>query len=400
MKTILVCGGGYAGISFIRNFPDKKNFRLILIDKNPFHYLQPEVYSYIAHESLISDILVDLYSLSVGISDNISFIKDKVLTADFDNNTLITTEGTYKYDYLVLALGGKTFFPNIKGLREYSSGVKNIERSMSFKQSFERVILEKFKHENECYIDHSKDFNIVVGGGGLSGVEIASEMAYFQREIYRYSRCLVKNTNIILIEALPTILNGLDDFIVENSYKRLKKLGIDILTGKKITAVSKEKVILEDGTEIKSDFLIWTGGLEGSTIIKNLKGVKTNKKNQLIVDEYFRVRDNVFAIGDCVETRNFDTGEILPPTAQISIQSGKIVANHIYNLETGKKLNPQYPKFKGILSALGGKYAVGKVGNLHIKGFPAYLLKEAILKSYKLPLKYISQKGYKKLASV
>jgi len=397
LKTIIVCGGGYAGISFLRNFPDKKNFRIILIDRNPFHYLQPEVYGYIAHESLISDILIDLISLSAGISKDILFIKDKIISIDFDNNQVVMKNGRLKYDYLVFALGGKTFFPPIKGLREYSAGVKTIERSMDFKQSFEKVLLKKFKNETECSIDKNNDFNIVVGGGGLSGVEIASEMAFFQREIFKNSRCLINNTNIILIEALPSILAGLDPFIIENAYKRLKNLGVNIITGKKIVAVDKDKVVLEDGKEIKSDFLIWTGGLEGSSVIKRLENVKVNRRNQLIVDKFFRIRENVFAIGDSAEIRDFDTNEVLPPTAQIAIQSGKIVAKHIHDLETKKAMYPEYPKFKGIISALGGKYAVGMVGNIRIKGYPAYLLKQAVLKSYKLPLKYLSYKGYKEI---
>jgi len=400
MKRIVVCGGGYGGISFIRNFAKKGNFEIILIDKNPFHYLQPEVYGYIAQETLISDILIDLIALSVGISEKITFIKDKVISVDFDKNEVLLEKDRVNYDYLVLALGGKTFFPPIKGLREFSAGVKTIERSMNFKQSFEKVILERFKNEMVCSLDRNGDFNIVIGGGGLSGVEIASEMAFFEREIFKSSRCLIKNTNIILIEALPTILAGLDSFIIENAYRRLEKLGVNIITGKKIVAVDKYKVSLEDGTEIRSDFLIWTGGLEGSSVIKRLKGVKTNKKNQLIVDKFFRVKENVFAIGDCAEIRNFDTGEILPPTAQISIQSGKIVAEHIFNLINNKSLEPIYPKFKGIISALGGKYAVGKVGNINIKGFSAYLLKQFVLKSYKMPLKYLAYKGYKRLNTI
>ncbi len=396
MKRIVVCGGGYGGISFLRNFPDFQNFEITLIDQNPFHYLQPEVYSYIAHEALLSEIIVDLYSLTYGISKNLKFVKDKVLNIDFNKNEVITEKNKFNYDYLVIALGSRTFFPRINGLREFSSGVKTVERSMQFKHNFEKNIFHKIKNENLFYSKDKKEFNIVIGGGGLSGVEIAAEMAYFERNLLKGSKCLVKSLNIILIEALPTILTGMGDYIIENSMKRLKDLGVNVITGKKIVKVDKHLVVLDNGNEIISDFLIWTGGIIASTVMDNLD-IKKNNKNQVIVNEYFQPEniDNVFVVGDCAEIRDIESGEILPPTAQIAIKSGKAVAKYIYNIEQGKNISPEPIKMEGILSALGGKYAVGKVKNLYIKGFKAYLLKQAILKSYKLPLYFTAKNGVK-----
>ena len=283
-----------------------------------------------------------------------------------------------------MSLGSRTFFPSgIKDLKKFSAGVKSIERAMHFKHSFERLILKKLKEEQLCL---NKSFNIVIGGGGLSGVEIASEMAVFQRKIFEDIGCCVRRTEIFILEALPNILYGLDEFIIENSVNRLKELGITILTNKKITSVSSDKVYFEDNSYLETDFIIWTGGIIANNPISSK--VETNKKLQIKIDRYFRVKglDNVFAIGDCAEIVDFETGETLPATADVSIQSGKAVARHISNILEGKEMKPIKVYPKGLLVALGNNYAVGKIKNIELKGYIAHLLKEVIFFKYKKSL--------------
>ncbi len=387
---IVVCGLGYGGISFLRSIKDLENIEVVAIDQNPFHYLQPEVYGYIAHEKLLSDILIDLFALTYGISKNVQFVKSKIKNIDLKNKKVITEDFEIDYDFVIISLGSRTFFPPIEGLREYSSGVKTIDRSMKFKHYFEKAVLRKIKEEDICFIDNKSIFNIIIGGGGLSGVEIAAEMAYFQEKLFSKIGCGLKRPDIYLIEALPSILYGIDDFLIETAVNRLKSLGVNIVTGKKIVSVYKDKVQLEDGTIVNSDFLIWTGGIVGSSVINNINGIKKNKKNQIITDRFFRVEgyEDAFAVGDCAEIRNFDTGKILPATAQVAIETGKIAAQHLRNILFNKPLEERYPEFKGIIAALGGKYAAGVLKDkIKIKGYTAYLLKEAVFKAYKFPLK-------------
>jgi len=382
---IVVCGLGFAGLSFIKNIVGYINdIELVVIDKNPFHYLQPEVYKYIANEKLISDIILDLQFILSKISTRIKFINGKVENINLEENIVYTKNQEVKYDYLVLALGSKTFFPpSIKNLKNFSAGVKSIERAMYFKQSFEKLILKKMKEEQSCL---NKSFNIVIGGGGLSGIEIASEMAVFQRRIFEDIGCCVRRTEIFVVEALPNILYGLDEFIIENSLNRLKELGITILTNKKIVSVSKDKVHFENNKYIETDFIIWTGGIIANNPIKDK--VETNRKFQIKVDRYFRVNgiENVFAIGDCAEIVDFETGTVLPATADTSIQAGRAVAKHISSTLESRKLEPIRITSKGLIVSLGNNYAVGKIKNIRFKGYIAHLIKEFIFSKYKKSL--------------
>ncbi|MBK3332755.1 NAD(P)/FAD-dependent oxidoreductase [Persephonella atlantica] len=400
MKKIVVIGGGYAGVSFIRYFSKLDiDAEVYLIDQNPYQYLQPEVYSFIANESIISDIIIDLSTLCRGLGKNVYFFKEKVEYIDPERNEIYGDRFRLKYDYLVVSAGSRTFFPPIEGLREHASGVKTLERSLEFKQKFERKILQKIKEEEKCYIVKESQFNIIVGGAGLAGVEIAAEMAYYAREFFKKIGFLCEGLNITLIEAADRILPGMDEFVYETAYNRLKSLGVNILTGKKIIKVDCENVYLEDGDYIKQDFFIWTGGIVASSLIGRMK-IKTNRRKQAVVDQFFRPEgiDNIFIIGDCAEIKNYETGEIFPPMAQIAIQTGEITARYIRDLIKGKKPQVESPIFRGMVSALGGKYGVGMIKNgIKFRGFPAYLFKELVFLHYKLPLRHISKKGYRRL---
>ncbi len=403
MKTVVIAGGGYGGVAVVRKLANHPDIKVYLIDMNPFHFLQPEVYNFIANRYYMSQVIIDLFSFCKGVGNNVFFINDKVVDVDFDKNTVYCESVEIEYDYLVLAVGSRTFFPPIEGLREYASGVKTLDKSLEFKQRFEREIFYRIKAEGTCPVDKYKRFNIVVGGGGLAGVEIAAEMASYSTDFYRKAGFICEGVTITLVEALPTILYGMDEFLVDTAYRRLKKLGVKIITGKKIVKVEKNSVLLEDGSSEYMDFLIWTGGIVGSSLLDRLD-VETNRKRQVIIDEYFRIkdRDNVYAIGDCAEIRDLQTGNILPPTAQLAIISGKIVGENLIRLVENKPIEKKNPKIRGIISALGGKYGAGifDVGvDVKVRGYPAYLIKEAVFKRYKIPLKKIAKNGYKEIVS-
>ena len=174
-KKIVVIGGGYAGIQAIKKLANRKNIEITLIDKNGYHYLQTEVYDFIANKSNLSDITIDLVSLLHGIDKKIAFFNAVVEKIDSKNNKILTNKGEVDYDYLIISTGAQTNLPkSINGIEQYSHGVKSLNHAIEFKQKFENLLYYHIKN-NDC-----KELNIVVGGGGLSGIEIATEMAYIK----------------------------------------------------------------------------------------------------------------------------------------------------------------------------------------------------------------------------
>ncbi|MBU0721195.1 NAD(P)/FAD-dependent oxidoreductase [bacterium] len=393
-KEVVIIGGGYGGLRAIEFLAKYEDISITLIDKNPYHYLQTEAYGYIAGRFDIHDIAIDLEKWCRGFKNKVTFVYEKATSIDFQEQNVKTDKKTLSYDYLIIAIGAKTnFFSFIEGLREHSFGVKNLQRAHNFRKEFEDIIYKKL--QNEEYVSN-EPVNLAIGGAGLSGVEVAAEMA---NVIDIYSKTIgdrAKAIKIYLIDASDTILPGMSQFMISSTQKRLEKLGVHIMTSAFISSVDDAYIYFKNGEKLDYHFMVFTGGIKASDLNDTIKNEK-NKIGQLIVDKELNVdeRKNVFAIGDCVEIQD-DEGNILPPTAQIAEKSAEYVAQTIRKRIDKTKTEAFDANVSGIFIALGGKYAAGEMfGFIKIKGYWAYLLKKAITYGYYLGLRLRINTGYK-----
>ena len=393
MKKVLVVGGGYGGLRAIESLSKYNDIEVTLIDKNSYHYLQTEAYGYIAGKFDIHDIAIDLNHWCLGF-DRVKFIQHELESIDFDKKSIVIEEKEYVFDFIVVAVGAKTnFFSFIEGLRENSYGVKNLQRAFNFRKEFENVIYKKLQNESACY---EGELNIAIGGAGLSGVEVAAEMAHV---IKTYSKTIgnrAKDIKIYLIDASETILPGASDYVIRHTQKRLEKLGVKILTSSFISSVTPNKINFKDGKDLEYCFMIFTGGIKASNLTEKLEGEK-NRLGQFIADKHLNIANSrdIFAIGDCVELKD-SSQNLLPPTAQSAERSAEYVAEAIRRRIDNKSLEVFDTNMMGMFVALGGKYAVGEVFKvIRVKGFAAYLLKKAITYAYYIGLKLRVNTGFK-----
>ena len=298
------------------------------------------------------------------------------------------------FDYIIVATGARTnFFSFIDGLREHSFGVKKLFRAFNFKKEFENIIYKKLQNETTIGQD---SLNIAIGGAGLSGVEVAAEMAYV---IKNYAKTIGEHTqeiNIYLIDASETILPGTSTYIIKNTQKRLEKLGVKILTNAFITKVEKDKIIFKNGETLGFCFMIFTGGIKASSLNEAIECEK-NSINQFIANDTLNINKSrdVFAIGDCVEIRD-KHDKILPPTAQMAERSAEYVARVIRNRIDGVESDKFSANVMGMFVALGGNYAVGELFKvIKVRGYTAYLLKKVITQAYYIGLKLRINTGFK-----
>lgn len=396
MEKVVIIGGGYAGIYALRELAKNKNIQITLIDKHTFHNLQPEVYDLIANKSNIADVTIDLTTLCMGLNhDYVEYKNLKVRNIDKEAKKIYTEEQEIvTYDYLVMAAGTRTFFPpQIPGLNN-AHDIKKLHWAMFFKQSFENQLFKKISDEaKQC-----DDTHIVVVGAGLSGVEIAAEMAYNSKMFFKRGNFSCDNLKISLISSSGTILPGLSQNLINISHQRLKSLGIKVITSTKLTKLEDGYAHLSNGTKIPHSFLIFTGGVEASKI-EGLEDFDTNGRGQIKVNQYLQVPEhkNIFAIGDVAEIKNKD-GELMPPNVTIARISGTNAGRNILNMIADRGLIQCKPKLDGILIALGGKYAAGDLmGLVNVKGRLAYEIKKYVFSSYRKPLLKLIRTGYSKL---
>ncbi len=398
MKKIIVIGGGYGGLRAVEHLADIDGLHITLIDKSPYHYLQTEAYGYIAGRFDLHDVAIDLKNWCFGFKNGVEFIHDEVTFVDLDNKTVQLSEKKLSYDYVIMAIGAETnFFSFIEGLSEHSHGVKKLQRAFDFRTSFEKLLYTKVEHP----LDEAEgELNIAVGGAGLSGVEIAAEMADVIKKHAKSIGESTRHIKIHLIDAAGTILPGMSDYIVTRTQQRLEELGIRIRTDAFIESVDDTTIRFKDGQSLDYLFMIFTGGIKVPAFALS-KEVEKNRINQFLVDAFMRIpgETNVFAVGDCVEIRDAK-GNILPPTAQTAERSAEYVANAIKEELQHRKPKPFNASIDGVFVALGGEYAVGEMFNIiKVKGYSAYLLKKLITYTYYLGLKLRLNTGFKKRTS-
>ncbi|MFT7860754.1 MAG: NAD(P)/FAD-dependent oxidoreductase [Sulfurimonas sp.] len=394
---IVIVGGGYAGLQAVQELAKYPNNEILLIDKNPYHFMQTDVYDLIANEDDFAQVCVDLFTYCTGFDQNVTFLKQEVKKIDFENKKVIGQEKRIGYDYLIVAVGARTrFFSNISGLTEYAHGIKALHRAMFFKQKFEMSLFQKVNQEGvSC-----TPLNIVIAGAGLSGVEIAAQMASFAKEFYKENYFLCRKLNIVLINAAEDILKGLDQKLVDYSRKHLEELGVAIKNKTKVESLTATTVSLSNGEVLEMDFMIFTGGIEPNGLVFDLK-LSKNEAGYIKINEYLQSRDyeDVFAVGDCTSVSDI-TEKRLPPTADIAEQMGVLAAKNIMKKINNEAMQQHSIKQRGILIALGRKYACGKVFGIYFKGYIAFIVKKIIEKVYLYALNKRSKKGCQKIFSM
>ncbi|MCW8895662.1 MAG: FAD-dependent oxidoreductase [Sulfurimonas sp.] len=393
-KHVVVIGGGYGGLRAIEFLHKYEDVHVTLIDKNPYHYLQTEAYGYIAGRFDLHDVAINLSSWCTGFKDRVNFIHEEVKLIDFEKQSVSLNKTDIFYDYLIIATGAETnFFSFIDGLKEHSLGIKDLQRAHSFRQKFEDLIYKKLLATKESDED---EINIVIGGAGLSGVEVAAEMAHVIQVHTKTIGEAAKDLKIYLIDASDTILPGMGKYTITNTHKRLEKLDIKILTNTFINNLDESFIYFKDAQKLKYSFMVFTGGIKASTLNSSIESEK-NKVDQFIPDSQLNIqgKKNVFALGDCVEIKD-NNGNILPPTAQIAEKSAEYAAKTIRQRIDGHKSKPFNGKVEGVFVALGGNYAVGEMfGFIKVKGYKAYLLKKAITSAYHFGLRLRINTGFK-----
>lgn len=393
-KRVIIVGGGYAGVQALKVLAPSGECDIVLIDQHPYHYLQTEAYELIANECSMTRVMIDLVALCLSYGNHVTYIKDTVREVDYEAKRIIGNLSGHSYDYLLLCTGSRTAYNGgTQGLREHSHGVKTLQSALSFKQQFEQRLYERMESEGGWC---SEPFNIVIGGGGLSGVEIAAEMAHYIRIFHKDNTLTCDNIHIYLIIPHETVLEGMEEYLIKQASKRLKQLDVRIINHSRITSVEEHALMLNGTDAICFDFMIFTGGIVASTLTAGMKVAK-NKKSQLLIDEYMRVAEceGVFAAGDIAELHD-PKGKLIPPTAQGAEASGISAAKNILALVQGRSMTPSNVHLKGMMIALGGGYAtVSLLGWIRFSGALGYLIKAIIMRGYHYLLHRQCAKGLK-----
>lgn len=390
---VVILGGSYGGIAAMRRLSKYLEIQVTLIDQHPYHFLQTEGYELISSNTSFEETIVSLPALCANY-ENVTFRHRTVVSITPPKKVILLNDGELPYDTLIIALGSVTkLFKCDDNVYNYSSGAKSLRGACRLNQFFQSELYKRLESDKKA----KESFNIVVGGAGLSGVEIAAGMQHFFNRYYRSNALSCATLHIHLIASRETVLNGMPPSIIQTTTKRLKKLRVKVHTQSRITSIHAHEVILTNGTQINFDFMIFAGGTTTAPCLNDLNFEKT-PKGQFVVDAYLRAKEDssIYIVGDTAAL-NDKKGNPLPPTAQTAIKSGDLAATNVVRAFEHKKLQRSDLKIEGIAIALGGTYAVIDMGFIRVSGYLAYLIKKLIERLYKWPLWWLAAKGFKKI---
>lgn len=393
-KRVAIIGGGYAGIRAMQYLSTRPYMQVTIIDKNPFHYLQTEAYALIAQQVTLVDVTVDLPALCSSY-ENVTFLKAEAEAVDFEAKRVLIDKDELYYDYIILAMGSRTFFPNtIPGLHAYAHGVKSLKNAFRFRQQFERQLFERMSSEGD---EACRQFNVVVAGAGLSGVEIAAEMADYTRWFMRKNRMMCDNINVHLIASRQELLAGMHPYLQAKAKGRLNKLGVTVAFGNRVASVEPHTAVLESGRRIEFDFMIYAGGIIAPKLSRALD-VQRNTKGRIAVEPSLAVvgKTDAFAIGDVADLRDAN-GRPIPATANGAEKSAELAVLNILRLNRGEPTVKRPIRLEGVMVALGRfNAAVVLFERIRFSGLFGYCMKRLITNRYKFLLDHRAYKAFRR----
>lgn len=374
-KRVVIVGGGFGGLCLAKKLRNS-NFQVVLVDKNNYHQFPPLIYQIASSGIEPSSISFPFRKIFQRRKD--FYFRMAEVRSIFPEHKIVQTSiGKISYDYLVLAAGTTTNFFGNKSIEENAIPMKNVSEAMGL----QNAILSNFERALTCSneVERQELLNIVIVGGGATGVEIAgalSEMKNFvvPKDYPDLPKSLV---NIYLIEAGERLLSSMSNessFSVENF---LRRMGVNVLLNKMVTEFKDNKVYLKDGSTIATRTFIWVSGVAGVKI-DNMPKESVGRGNRIEVDAYNQVKgmSDVFCIGDQSimpdGDENWAGGH--PQLAQVAIQQGSLLAANLKRKEEGKSLKPFKYKNLGTMATVGRNRAVAEFKKIKMAGFVAWVM--------------------------
>jgi NADH dehydrogenase len=371
---IIIIGGGFGGLEVAKGLARTKT-QTVLFDKYNHHTFQPLLYQ-VATSGLETSSIVFPFRKHFANQNNFYFRMAEVTAVNPKENCIETSIGSVKYDYLVIATGAETNFYGLKDVEQHAHPMKTIIDSIKLRNIMIRNVETALLIEDETVMNSYLD--IVIVGGGPTGVELAGSIAELKKYVFPqdYPELEWNRMDIHLIEATPRLLNGMSDIAGKKAFEYLQDLGVNVHLNTAVKSYDGNEVVFNNGEKLITKTLLWTAGVKGNPVA-GFSAETLGKASRLKVDEYNRVKGakNIFAIGDVALVEGdpeYPNGH--PMMAPPAMQQGKLVAANIRRLLVEQPLKPFRYANKGAMATIGRNKAVVDMKNFRFQGFFAWFV--------------------------
>lgn len=375
MKRVVVVGGGFAGMNFIKSLSNDQDFSITLVDVNNYHFFPPLLYQ-------VATAFIEPSNISYPFrrmfqeKQNLRFHLGALTKINYQENSIETNTGILNYDYLVLAVGTETNYFGMENVKQNALPMKTIGNSLNLRNhvllSMESAVRADEPAQREKYL------TMVIAGGGPSGVEVAGMLAEMGHYIAlkEYPEITDLKSYIHLIDVSPSLLGTMSKVAQEEALHVLTRLGVHIKLDTAVKDYINGIVLLSNGEKISTNTLIWTSGVIGRELIGLPADVIAHGR-RVAVDEYNRTKgiQNIFALGDIAfqtSDSNFPNGH--PQVAQVAIQQGKLLAANLKKMESKELPKAFRYNDRGSMAIISKLKAVADLPGFSFTGFFAWLI--------------------------
>lgn len=371
-KRVVIVGGGFGGLKLAHDIL-KSDYQVVLIDRNNYHQFQPLLYQ-VATAGLEPSSIAFPFRKIFQKKEEFHFRLTEVLRIDQVHKLVETAIGNISFDYLIIATGADTNFFGNQQIAQNSMPMKSVSEALILRNTF----FQRMEDALNSTSDEEREMcmNIVIVGGGATGVEVAGTLAEMRSYILPkdYPEMDFRAMKIILLEGSPRVLNAMSDISSKKAREYLVILGVEVRTDTQVVEYNGSYVKLKEGDTIPTKTLVWAAGIIGNTIPGLSEEVYS--RGRILVNEFSQVKDSdcIFAIGDvaCMVSEKFPRGH--PQMAQPAIQQGKNLARNLKNLKKNQTLIPFEYKDLGSMATIGRNKAVVELPNYKFQGFFAWAI--------------------------
>lgn len=374
LPRIIVIGGGFAGISFIKELR-KENVQIVLFDRHNYHSFQPLLYQVSTAGLEPDSIAYPLRKIFRGYAD-FHFRMAEVEHINTKENSISTSIGSLTFDYLVIATGTRTNFFGNESIAKNSMPMKTVPQALNIRS----LILQNIEAADITTDekDRQRLLRFVIAGAGPTGVELAGALAEFRRGILEndYPEIDEDEMEVHLIEGQDRVLPPMSETASKKAHGFLEKMGVQIHLKTFISEYDGTTVSTKDGKKFPTATFIWAAGVTGAPINGIKAASLTERIQRYKVDRFNKIDDydNIYALGDIavMETEKYPKGH--PQVAQPAIQQGRLLGKNFRKMLKGKKLAPFEYNDKGTMATVGRNKAVVDIGKLHFGGPIAWFI--------------------------
>jgi len=394
-SEIVIVGGGAGGLELACKLGRKLGpGKVMLVDSRLYHVWKPSLhevaagtldihqeglsYQMLAHDRGFTFVYGEMRALDAGTR------RITVAAVAAGDGEEVLPERSIEYGSLVISVGSTSNYFGVPGARENTISLNATEDAERFRLRLLRLLAQA-ERDKSSGADARSGLDIVIIGGGATGVELAAELreASGVYAAYGFNRLQVqRDVRITLLEGAPRILAPLPDRVSAAALRLLDQRAIRVVTECRVTAIEKQQVLDKDGHVYPADLCVWAAGIRAPEFLAGL-GLPTNRGGQIEVDSHLRVKDvaDVYALGDCAACVD-GKGKPVPPRAQAAHQQADFLLKTFMNKASGQppQKNPYVYRDYGSLVSIGHQTTVGSLmGSLRgvswfVEGFMARIM--------------------------